>query len=112
MLFPASRLTFSGCRRQSVLYSSLFKQTFREVNVSSLKPLFLLLVISISSTALAQNSSAATPPVKQEDNLPQLDHFSLDQIDHTVDPCVDFYEYTCKKWIASNPIPADQSSWG
>jgi putative endopeptidase len=112
MLFPASRLTFSGCRRQSVLYSSLFKQTFREVNVSSLNPLFLLLVISISSTALAQNSSAATPPVKQEDNLPQLDHFSLDQIDHTVDPCVDFYEYTCKKWIASNPIPADQSSWG
>ncbi len=56
---------------------------------------------------VAQTSSAAAPNI-----LPQIDHFNLDQIDHNVDPCVDFYQYTCGKWIANNPIPPDEASWG
>ena len=39
------------------------------------------------------------------------DHFDLSLIDKATDPCVDFYQYSCKKWIAANPIPSDQSSW-
>ena len=39
------------------------------------------------------------------------DHFDLSLIDRGIDPCVDFYQYSCKKWIAANPIPSDQSSW-
>jgi putative endopeptidase len=79
--------------------------------LSSSKLVWLVLAICISSVALAQNSakeSSGKPP----DNTPQLDHFSLDQLDRTVDPCVDFYQYTCKKWIANNPIPADEPAWG
>jgi len=33
-------------------------------------------------------------------------------MDRTVDPCVDFYAYSCGGWIKKNPIPPDQSSWG
>ncbi len=77
--------------------------------MNSFKSLFLLLAICISSVAFAQNDS---PADKSPDKAPQLDHFSLDQLDHTIDPCVDFYQYTCKKWIANNPIPADEPSWG
>jgi putative endopeptidase len=39
---------------------------------------------------------------------PALDVTSMDR---SVDPCVDFFKYSCGGWIKSNPIPPDQSSW-
>jgi putative endopeptidase len=39
---------------------------------------------------------------------PALDVTSMD---HTADPCVDFFQYSCGGWIKNNPIPPDQSSW-
>ncbi len=38
--------------------------------------------------------------------------FDLTAIDKTVDPCVDFYEYSCGNWRKNNPIPSDQVRWG
>jgi endothelin-converting enzyme/putative endopeptidase len=32
-------------------------------------------------------------------------------MDRSVDPCVDFYRYSCGGWIKKNPIPPDQASW-
>ncbi len=38
--------------------------------------------------------------------------FDVNAIDKKTDPCVNFYQYACGNWLAGNPIPADQSTWG
>jgi putative endopeptidase len=40
---------------------------------------------------------------------PVLDTTSMDT---NVDPCTDFYAYSCGGWMKKNPIPPDQSNWG
>jgi len=62
-----------------------------------------LLGASVLSLASAQRS---TPATSKHD--PALDVTSMDR---TVDPCVDFFKYSCGSWIKNNPIPPDQSSW-
>jgi putative endopeptidase len=63
----------------------------------------VMLVASLFSLASAQQSAA--PASKPE---PALDVTSMDR---SIDPCVDFFKYSCGGWMKSNPIPPDQSSW-
>jgi putative endopeptidase len=37
--------------------------------------------------------------------------FSIDNIDKTADPCVDFYQYSCGNWLKKAEIPSDQPEW-
>lgn len=36
----------------------------------------------------------------------------LHSIDWSVDPCDDFYAFSCNQWIKNNPIPEGKSMWG
>jgi len=63
--------------------------------------LVLLSVVCFLSLANAQQPGAAK-------YTPALDVTSMDR---SVDPCVDFFAYSCGGWIKNNPIPPDQSSW-
>jgi endothelin-converting enzyme/putative endopeptidase len=61
----------------------------------------LALLVTMSSWAQSPAASA----------LPYSPSLDLTSMDKTVDPCVDFYAYSCGGWQKKNPIPPDQTSW-
>src|SRR5713226_10674284 len=69
----------------------------RDSNLSTI----LLVAIVLVAAAFAQTAPA--------NHQPALDVTSMDA---SVDPCTDFYTYSCGGWIRKNPIPPDQTSWG
>jgi len=36
----------------------------------------------------------------------------LPEVDSSIDPCTNFYQYACSAWQHNHPIPPDQSRWG
>ncbi len=56
--------------------------------------------------------SSAVCCLAQSSQLPKLHHIDVTQVDSSVSPCDNFYQYTCGKLNAENPIPPDQVYWG
>jgi len=72
----------------------------------------LAVILCPALTILPGHAQSQTAPVKAEAQPPKLEHFDPNVIDKTLDPCQDFYQYTCSKWNAAHPIPPDQVAWG
>jgi len=67
-----------------------------------------LLAAILFTLTLAPGVFAAPPG----DTMPELERFSPSQVDRSLDPCSDFFQYACGKWMKANPIPPDQTSSG
>ena len=60
------------------------------------------------SLALAVSASVLTAA----EGTPKVPRFSVDNMDRTADPSVDFFRFAAGGWVKSNPVPADKSRWG
>jgi putative endopeptidase len=66
------------------------------------------------AAVLAQSPASATPAapsVQPLDAIPYSPSLDLTDLDRGVDPCEDFYKFSCGGWQKNNPIPADQAAW-
>ena len=68
--------------------------------------LVVVYILLSTSFCLAQTSPATKPAGSQPPA-----GFSIENIDKTVDPCVDFYQYSCGNWLKRTEIPPDLPEW-
>jgi len=72
---------------------------------------YLMSLFSVVWT-LVSLSPAQTPVNSSlQPHMPYTPSLDVNSIDKSVDPCVDFYQYSCGGWQKNNPIPPDQTSW-
>ena len=63
------------------------------------------------STSTAKSDGATGASVTADTSPRPAPRFDVSNIDKSLDPCVDFYQYACAKWMKNNPIPADYADW-
>jgi putative endopeptidase len=75
----------------------------------SWKCLPALAAASVLSSAICL--FAQQPAAQPLEAMPYSPSLDVSNLDRSVDPCVDFYKFSCGGWQKNNPIPADQSGW-
>jgi putative endopeptidase len=71
----------------------------------------IVAILAILCLACGVSFCQPHPPSDRE-SMPELERFTPDEVDKSLDPCADFFQYACSKWNKANPIPADQAAWG
>jgi endothelin-converting enzyme/putative endopeptidase len=82
-----------------------------------MKRFIVTILVLLSTFALAAQTApgpaanAEKKPDKPLTRLPYTPSLDVKAMDRSVEPCTDFYQYSCGNWMVMNPIPADQASW-
>lgn len=68
------------------------------------------ILLSSLTVLMALRATAQTPPGPPSPS--DLKVFDPSLIDTSVDPCENFYRFSCNGWFKKNPLPPDQTSYG
>ena len=71
----------------------------------------LLRALAGTLAALTLSLPAQQPAPQPLQSMPYSPSLDVTSLDRSVDPCVDFYKFSCGGWEKNNPIPADQAGW-
>jgi putative endopeptidase len=72
----------------------------------------LLVSLSLVAFACATSKPPVAPPPPKPKPLIGENGFALSQVDRSVSPCDNFYEYAVGGWRKANPLPAIYSRYG
>ncbi len=75
---------------------------------TALAPTALAAPASAVPALSSVGADASAGPLAELPYTPSLEPGFMDR---SIDPCVDFYAYSCNGWRARNPLPADKSRW-
>src|SRR5579862_886035 len=67
---------------------------------------FAVVTLALGTPAFSQSDATAA------DAKPELRVFDRSLIDQTIDPCANFYRFSCNGWFKKNLLPPDQVSYG
>src|SRR6266550_1298239 len=70
-----------------------------------------LTLLTLCAGLLAQTTPASSSSSSSSASR-RLEYFDSAMVDRDLNPCSDFFQYSCGKWVKANPIPSDQPGWG
>lgn len=63
-------------------------------------------------TATPQDTPAPAGPAFELSSESEIGQEVIAQMDLSINPCDDFYQFACGSWIANTPLPDDKPRWG
>src|ERR1700680_3871326 len=110
-------LRMRTCNRPMLFYLAIVYFPRGKMSISRIAIFVLTLALPVAMRGQAANLTSAVghstgSASDTENKALKLEHFDPSSIDKSLDPCDDFYKYTCSQWLSANPIPPDQVFWG
>uniref|UniRef100_A0A673ZZG1 Endothelin-converting enzyme 1 n=1 Tax=Salmo trutta TaxID=8032 RepID=A0A673ZZG1_SALTR len=68
--------------------------------------------VSLCLVVLSNSLLAAHPGMCLTEPCITVASAVMGALDHSVDPCHDFYNFACGGWVRNNPLPEGKSRWG